>query len=329
MTLSVGIPTFNQAKYLPLTLDSLLSQTSPPAEIVVSDNHSTDGTAEVLDRYKSRVRVIAPPTHLPMAAHWNFVVSALGTQWCTLLSSDDVASPRFVETLQQGADRLPGAVLVRAGVNVIDGDGRRIGRSSLMTVPRISRPPRTFLEQLEGPRVSFAAFAVRRSAWQQVGGFPEYHIYADWAMWLSICHLGPFIREATIAASYRSQYRADLGRERAFAEACDDCRIYTQAVPDAVSTITGVDPRVVAKASRARFYRRLDYYSRLFGPHEIDERSRLSTTLRPWAQQLQEDALLDELAQGRTFSPPRLSLSQLRRTLLNPGLALARRALGR
>lgn len=329
MTLSVGIPAYNQAQFLPQTLDSLLAQTVPPAAIVVSNNHSTDGTSEVLNRYKSRVRIIAPPAHLSMAAHWNFVVSALDSPWCALLSSDDVASPTFVETLLRGAKRVPGAVLVRAGVRVIDGEGRPIGRSCLRTIPRVSRPPRTFLEQLEGPRVNFAAFAVRRSAWERVGGFPEFNIYADWALWLSISHLGPFVREAAIASSYRSQYRPYLGRERAIAEASDDCRIYTEVVPPAAAAVGRVDPGVVQRASRARFRRRVAYYSRLFGPDELDARRRLSAALRPWAEQLEEHALLTELERGRVLSPPRLSLSELRRSLLNSSLALLRLVAGR
>ena len=51
LTLSVGIPTLNQADFLAQTLDSLLAQTRPPDEILVSDHYSTDNTQEVLARY--------------------------------------------------------------------------------------------------------------------------------------------------------------------------------------------------------------------------------------------------------------------------------------
>ena len=47
LTLSVGIPTLNQAEFLAQTLDSLLTQTRPPDEILVSDHYSTDNTQEV------------------------------------------------------------------------------------------------------------------------------------------------------------------------------------------------------------------------------------------------------------------------------------------
>ena len=76
MSISVGVPAYNQGQYLAETLDSLLCQAVPPTEIVVSDNHSTDQTPEILRQYEGRVRIIRPPEHLSMTAHWNFVVES-------------------------------------------------------------------------------------------------------------------------------------------------------------------------------------------------------------------------------------------------------------
>src|ERR1700694_1884927 len=56
LTLSVGIPTFNQADTLVQTLESLLTQTRPPDEIVVSDHYSTDHTQQVISRYADRIQ---------------------------------------------------------------------------------------------------------------------------------------------------------------------------------------------------------------------------------------------------------------------------------
>ena len=53
---SVLIPVYNGARYLPATLDSILSQTYPPSEVVVLDNGSTDNTREVVTRLGDRVR---------------------------------------------------------------------------------------------------------------------------------------------------------------------------------------------------------------------------------------------------------------------------------
>ncbi|MBT4113998.1 MAG: glycosyltransferase family 2 protein [Flavobacteriaceae bacterium] len=57
--LSICIPTYNRAKYLPDLLDSILLQPSgDKVEILISDNASTDNTSEVVSRYKERYQNI-------------------------------------------------------------------------------------------------------------------------------------------------------------------------------------------------------------------------------------------------------------------------------
>lgn len=51
--ISIIIPTFNEAKYLPNLLKSLKNQTQPPAEIIVADAFSIDETAKIAKQYGS------------------------------------------------------------------------------------------------------------------------------------------------------------------------------------------------------------------------------------------------------------------------------------
>ena len=55
MNISVFIPTYNYAAFLPQAIESVLAQTLPPVEIVVADDGSTDDTAAVVARYADRV----------------------------------------------------------------------------------------------------------------------------------------------------------------------------------------------------------------------------------------------------------------------------------
>lgn len=55
---SVIVPTFNRAAYLPDALDSVLGQTTRPAEVIVVNDGSTDETASVARRYGARIRYL-------------------------------------------------------------------------------------------------------------------------------------------------------------------------------------------------------------------------------------------------------------------------------
>jgi glycosyltransferase involved in cell wall biosynthesis len=52
--ITVGMPVYNERKYITETLDSLLSQTYENFEIVISDNNSQDGTYEILQQYATK-----------------------------------------------------------------------------------------------------------------------------------------------------------------------------------------------------------------------------------------------------------------------------------
>ena len=61
-TLSVVLPNYNHARYLPRALDALLSQELPADEIIVVDDCSTDASQEIVSRYEARypsIRLVA------------------------------------------------------------------------------------------------------------------------------------------------------------------------------------------------------------------------------------------------------------------------------
>lgn len=95
---SILIPTRNGARYLPYAIDSVLSQTSQDFELIVSDNHSTDGTAAYLDGLDDpRLVKLRPPTALPMTSHFEYIVEHARGDWVTIIGDDDALMPFFFE----------------------------------------------------------------------------------------------------------------------------------------------------------------------------------------------------------------------------------------
>lgn len=297
--ISIGIPAYNQGQYLRETLASLVAQADAATEVVVSDNHSTDDTPRVLDEFRGRVRVVRPAVHMPMMAHWNFLVKQLEGDWFALLSSDDRAKPGYLATLRRGIGRDSASVLVRAAFDVIDGVGGRVKRQRILSNRGVAQLPRTFLEQTAINKTSFAAFAFRRGAYDRLGGFDEaFHLYGDWALWLRASALGPFVYERDVIADYRVNHRPGQLDARIRLELEDDMGICLRVEPEVAASLgphAEVAHRAVARASASRFAVRLDQVSRFIARERWPE---LTGAMGPWAAAVGGTAALDRLRTG-------------------------------
>jgi len=73
-TISVCVPTYNGVKYLPECLESILSQSLDSFEVLVVDDHSNDGTFDLVQEYAARdrrVHLLANPDNLGLVGNWN------------------------------------------------------------------------------------------------------------------------------------------------------------------------------------------------------------------------------------------------------------------
>lgn len=253
-TFSVGIPAFNQGVFLETTLKSILAQELMPFEVVVSDNHSNDETKKILESYEKHVRIIKPDFPMSMADHWNFVASNLSGAWFTILCADDVALPRFVKVLTEATRFCEDSVLVRAPFELIDQFGKKTGQEWLLSISKVTKPPNTLLEQLRRPKTSFASFAVKRTAFEAVGGFPKLNWICDWGLWLKLSTQGTFVRADQAVSQYRHDYRPNLMRERIFGFVEDEQYITERIIPVAASMmgISGSSKLKVASRYRAQ-----------------------------------------------------------------------------
>jgi len=301
-TFSVGIPTFNQADYLEATIESLLVQTRAPDEIVISDHYSTDRTPEIIRKYAGRVRGVKPPPDSNLTDQYNFTLSSQTADWITLLSSDDLARPRFCEVLARGAASRDDAVLVRAGWENIDPAGKGVGVNYLLSVPKVESPPATLTSQKNGPKVSFAAFAIKREAYVRSGPIlPTLESLADWALFVHLAPFGSFVYEHELISGYRVGHDGDKYRRRLGMWIRDEMRMFAEVIPLAAERAGLADREWIRAAERSNFRRYLVGASRGF---QAAERPPIVSLFEAWSAVVGEQELLHRFANGEVLATP-------------------------
>lgn len=96
--ISIIVPTYNRAEMLREALQSALAQRYPHFEIIVSDNASTDQTAEVVQSFGDpRIRYFRQSHNIGITANWKFAVSQASATWITFLADDDQYLPDHLE----------------------------------------------------------------------------------------------------------------------------------------------------------------------------------------------------------------------------------------
>jgi len=106
-SVSVVIPTFNCAQYLPNAIDSVLSQSVSPTEVIVIDDGSKDDTESVMRSYRD-VRYIRQENAGPAKARNTGVKAARG-DFVAFLDADDFWLAKKLETQMAAFERFPNA----------------------------------------------------------------------------------------------------------------------------------------------------------------------------------------------------------------------------
>lgn len=122
---TIGIPTYNRADgYLKEALACAMSQTYENIEIIVSDNCSTDNTAELVKKFNdSRIRYFRQNQNITANDNFNFCLDQAKGDYFLLLHDDDRIDSDFVETCVQHARGNKNIGIIRTGTRLIDANG--------------------------------------------------------------------------------------------------------------------------------------------------------------------------------------------------------------
>ncbi|HET9138785.1 glycosyltransferase family 2 protein [Actinophytocola sp.] len=129
--LSIGLPVYNGENYLAQSIESLLAQTYQDFELIISDNASTDRTADICRDYAARdarIRYIRQPHNIGAAPNHNFVVAAARGELFKWAAHDDLFGPKLLELCVAELDHHPEAVLAHGYMAIVDESGEILER---------------------------------------------------------------------------------------------------------------------------------------------------------------------------------------------------------
>ncbi|MES2787320.1 MAG: glycosyltransferase family 2 protein [Pseudomonadota bacterium] len=219
------IPVFNTGQYLGGAVESVLAQATAPGEmqICVVDDASTDLDVKALvdSVGQGRVEYFRHPRNIGSVANFNSCLQLARGHWVHLLHADDQVMPGFYSALGDLLTRHPEAGAAFSRHRYIDAEGHAVH----VTAPELTGSGliADWLGKIAvETRLQVASIAVRRSVYEELGGFFGVSYGEDWEMWVRIACRYPFAYTSQTLADYRVHPASISGGKLRSGAAIDD-----------------------------------------------------------------------------------------------------------
>lgn len=122
MNVSVAMATYNGEKYLKQQVDSILSQLGDEDELVISDDHSSDGTLSIIEQYMQedpRVRLFMNGES-GVISNFDNALKHTRNDIIFLSDQDDIWKPEKVKTVKSYYEKNPKVQMIMSDITVVD-----------------------------------------------------------------------------------------------------------------------------------------------------------------------------------------------------------------
>jgi glycosyltransferase involved in cell wall biosynthesis len=208
VAVSVVIPAYNAARFLPAAVDSVLGQSFRDFEVLVVDDGSTDDTESVISQYRDAIRYLRQENR-GVAEARNRGIGESNGRYVAFLDADDTWSREKLHRQMKALEASRGRRVCYCAFEV------RTETLELLSVQRSAREgPVLYDLLLRGNVVGTPSTVVcDRSLFSVVGGFDPYLSQcADWDMWIRLATVTEFLYLDESLVTYR-QHRANMSRD--------------------------------------------------------------------------------------------------------------------
>jgi glycosyltransferase involved in cell wall biosynthesis len=212
VSISIAMCTYNGERFLQEQLDSFLTQTRLPDELVVCDDGSQDGTVALLEAFARhapfKVRIFVNQHTLGFGRNFEKASSLCQGEIIFFSDQDDVWLPAKLSEMQRCFQENPQAAIVFHDAAVVNSQLEPLGYSTWKAMNFTPRQQKQFTQGgyrqvlLKRPAIAGMLLGVRRSLLELVLPIPEGWTHDNW---IPFC--GSLISGVTFLPLQLSQYR--------------------------------------------------------------------------------------------------------------------------
>jgi len=201
---SVPVVTYNAAKFVEETLESIFNQSHQNIELIVSDDYSKDNTVEIVQNWCSQIRVIerftdikilTVPKNTGVSANCNRCITASTSEWVKFIAGDDILLPNCISDNLKFVSENPNAKIIFSQVKVFQDtfDTTNFVKNIPALYPdNIMHPSFSAKDQFKiliaSDRINFTpSYFFNKQTLEKVGGYDEDNkLVEDYPMWLKL-----------------------------------------------------------------------------------------------------------------------------------------------
>jgi glycosyltransferase involved in cell wall biosynthesis len=180
------MPAYQAERWIGETLESVLAQTSPPDEVVVVDDGSTDGTAEIVRSFGAPVRLVQQDNG-GVSVAYNRAFRESSGDYVAMCPADDIWEPRKLELQREALVAHPEVDVAFAGARYFGIEERDFDGPA---TAGILNGRDFFREMYRSDVVPAPTAVIRRALFEHVGGFREDLACEDYEFWLRLLQHG-------------------------------------------------------------------------------------------------------------------------------------------
>ena len=251
---SVVIATYNRARFLPETIDSVLGQRFRDFELIVVDDGSTDDTPELLKSYGDRIRILCQENRGPAAAR-NLGIRHARGRWISIQDSDDLSAPDHLESLFAFAEKNPDCGMVFANGAYLAGPEHN--RETIIPKEksrRLAQQGVRLLDLFEKSIVRLQAALLSKTCLETIGGHDEsLRICMDLDLAFRIFMRYPVAYLDKVVFLYR-KHEGNIGRNQDL-RLLENIRVIEKLVREFPQAREELGTRRIAQRTAYRYYR--------------------------------------------------------------------------